>query len=227
MSDAAALDALTALAWLRDVGADDAVLEAPVDRYAAAPAPLAERPAERPAARAAAEPRREAPRPASDRPAYESGTARQIDAALRPAAALDRSADLQSARALAEAATTLAELRSALERFEGCLPRLILIHHQQYITDGIYQRFIKARAHQHHLPGHIFRIGDDPQFGLRLFWQTLEGDIINHTSLNNTTDHPLNRRVIRCAKNIANLTFRYGCFGTGNFGRIKPFLNQI
>ena len=120
MSDAAALDALTALAWLRDVGADDAVLEAPVDRYAAAPAPLAERPAERPAARAAAEPRREPPRPASDRPPYESGTARQIDAALRPAAALDRSADLQSARALAEAATTLAELRAALERFEGC-----------------------------------------------------------------------------------------------------------
>ncbi|MFO1236729.1 MAG: uracil-DNA glycosylase [Alphaproteobacteria bacterium] len=120
MSDAAALDALTALAWLRDVGADDAVLEAPVDRYAAAPAPLAERPAERPAARAAAEPRREPPRPASDRPPYESGTARQIDAALRPAAALDRSADPQSARALAEAATTLAELRAALERFEGC-----------------------------------------------------------------------------------------------------------
>lgn len=120
MSDAAALDALSALAWLRDVGADDAVLEAPVDRYAAAPAPLAEPPAERPGQARPAEPRRPAPRPASERPAYESGTARQIDAALRPAAALDRSADLQSARALAEAATTLDELRAALERFEGC-----------------------------------------------------------------------------------------------------------
>lgn len=112
------IDALTALHWLRDVGADDAVLEHPVDRYQAAPQPVARVETRAPAPPPAREPARSATTPG--RPSYEQGTAGQIDAGLRPAAALDRSADLQSAKALAASANTLSELRSALERFEGC-----------------------------------------------------------------------------------------------------------
>ena len=107
------LDPWSALRWLNDVGADDAVLEAPVDRYqAAAPARVAE-------------PVREAPRQLEPRPPREmtrldAMPPREIDAALRPAADLDRSADVASARALAAGANTLAELRTALEAFDGC-----------------------------------------------------------------------------------------------------------
>lgn len=109
------LDALSALRWLRDVGADDAVLESPVDRYqeaapAAAPAPARPPPSE------PARPRRAEP----ERPIYEQGTPRQIDAGLRPVGGLDRSADLLSAKNLAAQAKTLPELRAALERFDGC-----------------------------------------------------------------------------------------------------------
>jgi DNA polymerase len=119
MSSADSLHPLTALRWLRDVGADEAVLEAPVNRYAEPAA----RPAisEAPVREARPAPSREASRRSEPaRPAYEQGTAREIDAGLRPAAALDRSADLQSAKALAASAHTIADLRAALERFEGC-----------------------------------------------------------------------------------------------------------
>ncbi|MCC6918957.1 MAG: uracil-DNA glycosylase [Alphaproteobacteria bacterium] len=116
MTVADSLDPLSALRWLRDVGADDIVLEAPIDRYQAAPpqAPAAPRPI------ASESPRVRRSEPAPERPAYEQGTARQIEAGLRPAGGLDRSADLQSAKALAGRANTLPELRAALERFEGC-----------------------------------------------------------------------------------------------------------
>lgn len=116
MPPADAIDALDALRWLRDVGADDAVLEHPVDRYAA---PELARPVPPPVPQPAFEPARQ-PRPAAERPAYEQGTAREIDAGLRPTGALDRSADLQSARQLAAGATTIPQLRAALESFDGC-----------------------------------------------------------------------------------------------------------
>lgn len=109
MADSA-LHPLNALRWLNDVGADDAVLEAPVNRYQAAPA----RAAEPPPMEFRAEPRARATTPLDNAPN------RVIDATLRPAADLDRSADLSSARALAAGAATLAELRAALEAFEGC-----------------------------------------------------------------------------------------------------------
>jgi DNA polymerase len=112
-----AIDPLQALRWLNDVGADDAVLEAPVDRYqAAAPA-------------RAPEPVREATRSLEARPAetrartmtaLDTAPSKVIDAALRPTADLDRSVDVASARAMAAGAHTLAELRAALEAFEGC-----------------------------------------------------------------------------------------------------------
>jgi uracil-DNA glycosylase len=106
-------DPYEALRWLKDVGVDDAVLEAPVDRYqAAAPARAAEH------VREAG--RDEAPRPRREMTPLDAAPARVIDATLRPAAALDRSADVASARAMAAGANSLAELRAALEAFEGC-----------------------------------------------------------------------------------------------------------
>ena len=125
MSGTETIDALSALRWLADVGVDEAVLEQPVDRYAAAAQTVAARPSPAAAAGTAREARSgdlriRAPSEPPTRPAYETGTARQIDAGLRPAGGLDRSADLNSARALAGAANTLDELRAALEAFEGC-----------------------------------------------------------------------------------------------------------
>lgn len=110
-----AIDPFEALRWLNDVGADDAILEAPVDRYQAAPAARAVETPARPA---------EMPRPQARVPrettALDRAPPRTIDAILRPTADLDRSADLASARALAAGATSLAELRAALEAFDGC-----------------------------------------------------------------------------------------------------------
>lgn len=110
-----AIDPFEALRWLNDVGADDAILEAPVDRYQAAPAARAVETPARPA---------EMPRPQARGPrettALDRAPPRTIDAILRPTADLDRSADLASARALAAGANSLAELRAALEAFEGC-----------------------------------------------------------------------------------------------------------
>ncbi len=121
MSAETILDPLSALLWLRDTGADDAVLEAPVNRYLEAPEREPERKPEPTASPARTGPgERLTPRTTPGRPSYESGTARQIDAGLRPGAELDRSADMQSARALAASATSLAELRASLERFDGC-----------------------------------------------------------------------------------------------------------
>lgn len=111
MSDA--IDPFEALRWLNDVGADDAVLEAPVDRYQAV-APVRE------VVREAARPADPRPQARREMTPLDAAPSRVIDATLRPAADLDRSADLASARALAAGANTLAELRAAMEAFEGC-----------------------------------------------------------------------------------------------------------
>lgn len=110
-----AIEPFEALRWLNDVGADDAILEAAVDRYQAAPAARA---VEAPA-RAPEMPRAHAHGP-RDTTVLDRAPPRAIDAMLRPTADLDRSADLASARALAAGAANLAELRAALEAFEGC-----------------------------------------------------------------------------------------------------------
>ncbi|HET6223372.1 MAG TPA: uracil-DNA glycosylase [Dongiaceae bacterium] len=90
------MDAWAALRWQIEAGADEAVAELPVDRYATAPAAPAPRRqlAEAPAPRFSS-------RPAPSAPPAASGTA-------------------QSARALAAAARTVAELAEALAAFEGC-----------------------------------------------------------------------------------------------------------
>lgn len=100
MTEMTSQEAAAALAWLVEAGADEAIGERPVDRYAAGTA--AAKPAPAPAPAAADAPRGKAP-------------------AAKPATKIE-SADKISgdARAAAEAATSLGELRAALEAFEGC-----------------------------------------------------------------------------------------------------------
>ena len=113
MSDA---ELLRHLAWQVQAGADEAIGEAPVDRYAArppaAPAPAAPEPvrAEMPAPITVAAP---VPKTAAPVPA---------PAAPRPAAPplAAQSAIAADARDRAEAAQSLDELRAAVEAFDGC-----------------------------------------------------------------------------------------------------------
>jgi DNA polymerase len=92
------------LRWQIDAGADEAIGNAPVDRY-----------------RAAAE-AKSAAKPANPPPSAGTGGARPPPAkparAAAPLASLDETA--RSARAIAAAAGTLDELRAALESFDGC-----------------------------------------------------------------------------------------------------------
>jgi uracil-DNA glycosylase len=99
-------DLAALLAWQAAAGADEAILEQPVDRYRTEPPParrsLAEAPS--PTARFAAS--KPAPRPLAPRPAFANpGT-------VSPAAA--------DARELATAARSLEELAEALAAFDGC-----------------------------------------------------------------------------------------------------------
>ncbi len=101
---------LAALAWQIDSGADEAILDDPVDRFdlPAPPAAPAIQPAahKEPAAGPTAEPAAPQPRPS---------TAPDQTAPLRAAAEINA-----TARAAAEAANTLDELCAALEAFDGC-----------------------------------------------------------------------------------------------------------
>jgi uracil-DNA glycosylase len=90
------------LRWYVAMGADEAIAAAPLDRLAPPPSATPPQSASAPAANAAALV------PAVPRPLAAPGLGRD-----GPAAAL-------SARGLAEAATTLAELEAAVSAFEGC-----------------------------------------------------------------------------------------------------------
>jgi len=97
-------DALAMLRWLVEAGADEAIGEAPVDRYAASAPPVTPVPA------AAVAPTR-----APAMTGLAEPVTRVAEAPLQaPAAAL------QSARALAAAAKSVAELKEALDAFDGC-----------------------------------------------------------------------------------------------------------
>jgi uracil-DNA glycosylase len=92
-----------ALRWQVETGADEAIGDAPVNRYdVAARAAVTQAPAERP------------PSPSSP----PSATAPPPPRAPRPLASAD--AEAESARAIAAACTTLAELKAAVAAFEGC-----------------------------------------------------------------------------------------------------------
>ncbi|HWD27183.1 MAG TPA: uracil-DNA glycosylase [Rhizomicrobium sp.] len=100
-------DTLAALSWLIDAGADEAIGEAPVDRFmvrAAPPAPAAPKPAV-------------APRPAP--PAARAEGPRPL-AAITPANTAPLATDgFGSALEIAARCNTLAELKAALESFDG------------------------------------------------------------------------------------------------------------
>jgi uracil-DNA glycosylase family 4 len=103
------------LEWYRDMGAAALVGERPTDRFREEQAELRApepRPANRPAA---PDPRRDPPVAAIALPASRAGTARPAGAVLQTAAAL-----AQSAREIAAACTSLAELEAALATFDGC-----------------------------------------------------------------------------------------------------------
>lgn len=111
-ADRAAL--LAALRWQVDAGADEAIIDAPIDRFAAPPA-----------AETAAAPKPVAPAMAPAR----SGVSDRVQAAgsyARPpmtapaATSPNSSSEGASAHALAAAANNLADLRAALAGFEGC-----------------------------------------------------------------------------------------------------------
>lgn len=112
MSEANGRDpALQALAWLVEAGADEAIAEAPVDRYAAARTP---REPARPVASGAA--------PASAAP-RQAPASRGNQAPLRQSGADEPQSAEQAhgaARDLASRAQSVDELRAALESFEGC-----------------------------------------------------------------------------------------------------------
>ena len=96
------MDDLAALRWLVEAGADEAIGETPLDRFAALPPPPSvAAPAANPPPRAAA-----APAPVAAAPTL---------AAPQPAA----QAEL-AARAAASGARNLAELQAAVAAFEGC-----------------------------------------------------------------------------------------------------------
>jgi uracil-DNA glycosylase len=95
-NDKPAVDRLAALAWLVDMGADEAVGEAPVDRFAArVKPPSAPRPSEAPAPR------------------------QQPQTVQRPGPRAGSEA-LADARAMAGACTSLEEIAAALGQFDAC-----------------------------------------------------------------------------------------------------------
>jgi len=104
MPDPLKHDPLAALAWLVDSGADETIGDEPVNRLVAKPAP--------PARAAAAEDAR-----APLRPAASFTVSKPV---APPPAAIKESDSIASAMALASAATSLAELKAALEGFDGC-----------------------------------------------------------------------------------------------------------
>lgn len=107
----AALTEFAALRWQVEAGADEAIAEAPVDRFAT-PAVAIERPMAASVAASPATANPMAPREAL--PASASNPARAT--ASLPLTASDGA----SAHALAAAANNLAELRETLARFDGC-----------------------------------------------------------------------------------------------------------
>jgi DNA polymerase len=95
---------LTTLQWQIDMGADEAIGEIPVDHFKS-PAPAPSSPAPVRASVAALAP---APVPVP------------VPAAAPSSSAGAGAASVASARALAESATTVAELEEAVRRFDGC-----------------------------------------------------------------------------------------------------------
>lgn len=100
-----------ALRWLIEAGADEAILETPVDRFAARDQPAAAAAPSGPRSEPEARPESEARTAGRAAPGGPSAASRPVAAAV---------AANPSARAAAAAARTLAELEAALRAFDGC-----------------------------------------------------------------------------------------------------------
>jgi DNA polymerase len=102
------MDARAALAWQIAMGADEAIVDAPIDRFTAPAPPASANPARPPAA--------------SRAPAAAPRTTLPAAPAPAPAAELTRTARPaeQSAREIAQRCQTLDELRAAVGEFTGC-----------------------------------------------------------------------------------------------------------
>lgn len=118
-----AQDAAALLAWYEAMGVDAVLGEEAVDRLAARFPSATARPEEAPARRPAAAPRARGELPGTgERSAPRA--AELLRQAPSPAAVTPSDETTRAAREVAQAATTLVELRAALERFEGCNLRL-------------------------------------------------------------------------------------------------------
>lgn len=127
-AEAPQADPLQSLIWLQEAGADEAMEEAPVDRFAAAAAEKAARQAAllRPAQPAAGAP--SPGRPAFPNPAFPNPVARpavspafdRAPPAAPPPVTADTRAAAQSAEKLAKDAATLDALKTAVEGFDLC-----------------------------------------------------------------------------------------------------------
>lgn len=111
------------LKWLVDAGADEALTDAPVDRFAVAAEARADvaAPANVPAPMRAVPPQPQMP--ASRPTSAELPRVAMVSPALMPA-----STATKSAREIAAAARTLDELRAAVEAFDGCQLKVTAKH---------------------------------------------------------------------------------------------------
>lgn len=107
------MDDLAALRWQVEIGADEAIALAPVDRLARAAAPRAAQPAAEPASAPVPVPEMAASAPTPASPAAPSAP-RPVAATMPVAPAARRAAEI------AAAATTREALRAALAAFDGC-----------------------------------------------------------------------------------------------------------
>lgn len=110
------------LKWYADAGVDEAIGEAPLDRYALAGEAQAQRAAQADALLKAAEAERAAqpPKPSGPRSRAGAGVDASAPTPVRPAEGGVSDEQVKSAVELAAAAKTVDDLRAALESFDGC-----------------------------------------------------------------------------------------------------------
>ena len=116
-------DRVALLRWQIEAGADEAIGETPLDRFAAsAPAAPETGPRGKPVPGPAPlpTPRSATPPPEAATPPAAGPGRKGVEEAPAPDFFIDPTADKTNAHALAAAANSLDELRAALESFEGC-----------------------------------------------------------------------------------------------------------
>ena len=123
------LDPLSALNWLVDAGADEAIGEAPINRFVNRPAPAPKAEAESPKAD------RAGPAPATAKMAPPPPRPQPPLAQIKPTTLAPLATDgFGSAMEIAARCNTLAELKAALEAFDGS--QLKKLAHSTVFADG-------------------------------------------------------------------------------------------